>query len=250
MAKAKIKSRQQRKKLRSKTSPRAKTRRPRHAAVDNTRNAEETKKAILHAAVAQFAEQGFRRSAIRDIARRAGKNSALVRYYFGSKRRLYAEVLAFSARALSEHRLHALDEIEAKMPGQPVPLETIVRMFVAPFPAAAANDKSIPALYVRQMARFVAEPMDPELVAVVRAQIEPIQRRFAQAVARSLPSARPHTVWYRFCSLIVVTAFIPPHIGYFNEVARNHFGAAAGAREDIWDHLVAGYCDMFRAAAA
>lgn len=214
---------------------------------DRTRSAELTKQVILHAATGQFAEHGYRRAAIRDIAKSAGKNSALVRYYFGSKRRLYAEVLAFSARALSEHRLRALDEIEAKMGGKPVPLETVVRMFVAPFPAAAANVKSVPALYVRQMARFVSEPMDPELVAVVRAQIEPIQRRFAQAVARSVPSALPKSIWYRFCSLIVVTAFIPPHIGYFDDVARKHFGAGKG--DDIWDHLVAGFCDMFRAAA-
>jgi AcrR family transcriptional regulator len=55
---------------------------------------------LLEAAILCFAEQGFDATGIRDIARRAKANSALVQYHFGGKTGLYAEALRhiFSSR--------------------------------------------------------------------------------------------------------------------------------------------------------
>jgi AcrR family transcriptional regulator len=49
--------------------------------------------AILDAARAQFAEQGFEGATMRGIARDAGVDPALVSYYFGSKSGLFVESL-------------------------------------------------------------------------------------------------------------------------------------------------------------
>ena len=211
------------------------------------RNTERTRKSILMAAVDQFAEKGFRHTSIRDIARRANKNSALVRYYFGSKRRLYAEVIADSIQSITETALRALDAIEAKKGRQPPQIETIVRMYVAPFRIVAKNAKSGMPLHLRQLARFVSDPLDADLLAEVRAKIELVQRRFAQAIAQALPNVAPHCVWYRLAILIAITAYLPRYAGYFDEIARSHF--AAPAEDDIWDHMVAASCDMFRGLA-
>jgi AcrR family transcriptional regulator len=48
---------------------------------------------LLEAAILCFAEKGFDATGIRDIARRAKANSALVQYHFGGKTGIYAEAL-------------------------------------------------------------------------------------------------------------------------------------------------------------
>jgi AcrR family transcriptional regulator len=52
-----------------------------------------TKERLLGAATMLFAERGFHGTTVRDIAERAGVNVAAGNYHFGSKKRLYLEVL-------------------------------------------------------------------------------------------------------------------------------------------------------------
>jgi TetR/AcrR family transcriptional regulator, regulator of cefoperazone and chloramphenicol sensitivity len=50
---------------------------------------------ILEAAGEIFAEQGFRKTTVRDICKRSGVNLAAINYYFGDKERLYLAVLKY-----------------------------------------------------------------------------------------------------------------------------------------------------------
>ncbi|MDT8912144.1 TetR family transcriptional regulator [Amycolatopsis sp. PS_44_ISF1] len=58
------------------------------------RDAAATKAALLDAAEELFAERGFDRTTVRDIAKRAGANQALLFRYFGSKEALFGIVMA------------------------------------------------------------------------------------------------------------------------------------------------------------
>jgi AcrR family transcriptional regulator len=60
------------------------------------RNAEATRAAILEAAKAQFALLGYDCAVLRDIARGAGVDVALVKRYFGGKEALFVEALRAS----------------------------------------------------------------------------------------------------------------------------------------------------------
>lgn len=60
------------------------------------RDAEATRAAILEAAKAQFARLGYDCTALRDIAREAGSDVALVKRYFGGKEGLFTEALKAS----------------------------------------------------------------------------------------------------------------------------------------------------------
>jgi AcrR family transcriptional regulator len=64
------------------------------------RDAAATRAALLEAAVDLFADRGFDRTTVRDIAARAGVNQALLFRYFGSKDELFAAVLAEQSRQL------------------------------------------------------------------------------------------------------------------------------------------------------
>jgi AcrR family transcriptional regulator len=58
------------------------------------RDATATRQALLDAATELFAERGYDRTTVRDIATRAGVNQALLFRYFGSKEAVFAEVAA------------------------------------------------------------------------------------------------------------------------------------------------------------
>jgi AcrR family transcriptional regulator len=58
------------------------------------RDAAATRQALLDAAIELFAERGYGRTTVRDIATRAGVNQALLFRYFGSKEALFAAATA------------------------------------------------------------------------------------------------------------------------------------------------------------
>ena len=63
-----------------------------------TAKSQRTKAAILKAAQELFAEQGYERATVRDIAGRAAIDPAMVIRYFGSKEGLFARATAFDLR--------------------------------------------------------------------------------------------------------------------------------------------------------
>ncbi|OKI01331.1 TetR family transcriptional regulator [Streptomyces sp. CB02923] len=63
------------------------------------RGAQGTRQLLLEAAAALFAERGYERATVRDIAERAGVNQALLFRYFGSKKALFGEVVALDGQA-------------------------------------------------------------------------------------------------------------------------------------------------------
>ncbi|MBU6409617.1 MAG: CerR family C-terminal domain-containing protein [Verrucomicrobia bacterium] len=67
---------------------------------------DETRRQLLEAAGAVFAQTGFRRATVREICRRAGANVAAVNYHFGGKKTLYSQVLVHAHRkALQKYPL-------------------------------------------------------------------------------------------------------------------------------------------------
>ncbi|GAA2335897.1 TetR/AcrR family transcriptional regulator [Streptomyces cuspidosporus] len=80
------------------------------------RDAQGTRLRLLEAASALFAERGYERATVRDIADRAGVNQALLFRYFGSKRALFGEVVAHDGEEQLRHT--APDELlEAALRG-------------------------------------------------------------------------------------------------------------------------------------
>ncbi|MET9800264.1 TetR family transcriptional regulator [Streptomyces sp. NPDC006368] len=98
-----------------------------------------TRERLLSAASALFAERGYERATVRDIAARAGVNQALLFRHFGSKQALFGEVIAQSgheqlrstpARELVEAVLRSLMQPAAsagERSGADRSLETLLR---------------------------------------------------------------------------------------------------------------------------
>jgi TetR/AcrR family transcriptional regulator len=65
-----------------------------------TQASQSTRERILLAAHLVFAEKGFRAATVFDIVSQAGTNQASINYHFGSKEKLYHEVLRYSFRRM------------------------------------------------------------------------------------------------------------------------------------------------------
>jgi AcrR family transcriptional regulator len=76
-----------------------------------------TRAAILDAAEELFARQGFRTTTIKQIAARAGINSALLYYYFANKETLYRETLRRLVETLAERASAELGDAETPEDG-------------------------------------------------------------------------------------------------------------------------------------
>lgn len=87
---------------------------------------EDTRHAILRAAIEEFAELGEAGARTEAIAKAAGVNKALIHYYFGTKEALYGEVLEQVYKGQLEAYLGGLK-------GSGTPGERLLRHFLAHF---------------------------------------------------------------------------------------------------------------------
>ena len=103
--------------------PKPAARKKRSSSPDNTRDK------ILDAAEALFGERTFDTVSLRDITQRANVTLALASYHFGTKDRLYSDVVARRAMVLGEMRRERLAELEAE--GR-LTTESIIEAFFRP----------------------------------------------------------------------------------------------------------------------
>ena len=150
---------------------------------------------ILDAAGPAFAERGFRQTTVRDICRRARVNVAAINYYYGDKRRLYAE-------AFRHGRLSALLRFPPNRGLGPHPssderLYAFVHSFLSRFLAAGQ-----PEWYGKLCAREMAEPsgvLDELVKEMVRPMFEHLRRIIRNLMGRGATDEQ-----VRLCALSVV----------------------------------------------
>ena len=76
---------------------------------------EATRRALIEAAIAEFARDGFHAASNREIARTANANQALIGYHFGGKEGLYHAVFRFIAEQIQARVGSAVIPIEAHL---------------------------------------------------------------------------------------------------------------------------------------
>jgi len=72
-----------------------------------------TRRALIEAAITEFARDGFHAASTREIARSSGANQALIGYHFGGKEGLYLAVFQFIAEQIQARVGSAVVPIEA-----------------------------------------------------------------------------------------------------------------------------------------
>ena len=124
------------------------------------RDAAATRAAILEAAQSQFAQAGYDRAALRDIAAEAGADVSLIKRYFGGKEGLFTEALKASMpsdRLPDWNRATFPRDVATMMAGAPHEGRTHAFQFLL---RAATSPTTAPLLNVAVQERFLAPIRD------------------------------------------------------------------------------------------
>jgi len=158
----------------------------------------ETRDAIMNAAEDLFSKHGFYGVTIREVAREAGVDTALVHYYFGAKKELFDSVFNRRAEVWNSERVAAMDRY-AEATGPAMTLEGLLEAFLRPpfqwslkggpgwkhYAALVAQTNAQPAFGGETMARY----------------FDPAIRRLLELVKRIMPEARDEQLYWAWHNL-------------------------------------------------
>jgi AcrR family transcriptional regulator len=158
-----------------------------------------TQARILDAAEELFSHHGIYGVSIRDIADRAGVDTALLHYHFANKDGIYEAVLQRRAGDVNEARRQSLDEYARKSGGKPS-IEGIVRAYVQPvFERLCEGGRGF-----NNYAALIALANNSELWGggTVKEYFDPAVQRLIDLLRLALPKAREEDLYwgYQFIS--------------------------------------------------
>ena len=160
---------------------------------------------ILDAAEELFAKHGIYGVTMREIAELANVDTALLHYYFESKRGVFEAVFARRADILNSERLLEMDRYEAEV-GDNVSVEGIIAAYLRPM----FNLNRQGGQGWRNFCAFVTHLESTELAEVFAKKFEPVLKRFIGLLHRALPDAAEADLFWSYHlfsgSLMIVNA--------------------------------------------
>ena len=158
----------------------------------------DTRESILDAAEDLFSKHGFYGVTIREVAREAGVDTALVHYYFGAKRDLFDAVFLRRAEVWNNERVDAINRYALTNAGT-MTLEGLLRAFLEPpfqwslkggpgwkhYAALVAQTNANPTFGGETMARY----------------FDPAIRRLIELIGQVLPQARDVDLYWGYHNL-------------------------------------------------
>ena len=150
---------------------------------------------VLDVAEELFAKHGFDGVSTRVIARRAGATSAMIHYYFDSKRALFDAVVARRADVLNEERVTALDNYEARA-GDAVTVEGALEAFLGPVLAKLESGGEGWRHYLSLIAQVGNNhEWGGE---VMNRSFDPVVQRLIEVIKKALPSAKDADLYWAY----------------------------------------------------
>jgi AcrR family transcriptional regulator len=161
-------------------------------------HAGETRDLILDAAEDLFSKHGFYGVTIREVAREAGVDTALVHYYFGAKRELFDAVFLRRAQVWNDERVAAIDRY-AEAAGEAMTLEGLLEAFLRPPFEWSLKGGPGWKHYAALVAQTNANPMFGG--EIMTRYFDPTARRLIELIKRVLPDAREEDLYWGYHNL-------------------------------------------------
>jgi AcrR family transcriptional regulator len=169
----------------------------------------DSREKLLAAALHLFATHGVDRVSVRDIARAAGVNSALVGYYFRGKQGLLSQLYRRHCEPMNAERIRLLESFSRG--GKTPPLEKVLEAFVRPA-LAITKDRNGLSEFTRLRALLAAERSEI-LESLVAENFDRSSSIFLNAIHRCLPRLAYEDVLWRFHFLLGTVNYtaVGPH---------------------------------------
>lgn len=180
-----------------------------------------TKNAILDAAEALFAENGFTHTSMRAITGKAEVNLAAVNYHFGSKLALMEALLKRRVKPMNEERLLRLEQLKAEHQPEGVPLEILIHAFAAPALELSRDTVHGGATFVRLLGRTYTEPLE-NIHDLLRSLYQGVIRAYKPAFAAVLPQIEPKELGWRLHFLVGLLAYLMAGTDTIRMIASSH----------------------------
>ena len=155
---------------------------------------------LLRTAEKLFAARGITNVSLREVSRKAGANTALLHYHFGSKLKFYEALVQRCLKPVNDERLRLLDECEVRSSAKALKLEEVIHAWVAPT-LMRESATGEPALLIRLYGDIVAQT-DPVFQKAQIPYSKETVRRFVLAFERALPDLDSLEVHLRFYYLV------------------------------------------------
>lgn len=203
----------------------------------------DTSAAILDAAEDLFSKHGFYGVTIREVAREAGVDTALVHYYFGSKRELFDAVFLRRAEVWNSERVEAVNRYAREAGPGGMTLEGLLEAFLRPpfqwslkggpgwkhYSALVAQTNANPTFGGETMARY----------------FDPAIRRLIELIKQVMPDAREVDLYWAYHML---SGALTLTLGETGRLDRLSGGLArSGDLESACDYMVRFAAAGFRA---
>jgi AcrR family transcriptional regulator len=161
-----------------------------------SRPAQDTRRRILDAAEKLFADRGFHGVSVREIAREAGVDVALVSYHCGRKHDLFETVFLRRAELLNRERREMLAACrQAAAPGPP-DLEAVIDAFTHPLLNRSARGGPG---WKRYFALVAQVNNSPELAPIGMTKFfDPVVQEFIAALREALPEAAEEDIYWSY----------------------------------------------------
>ena len=153
--------------------------------------ASDTRERILNAAEDHFSRHGFWGVTIREVAEQAKVDTALLHYYFDTKRGLFDEVFTRRAEIMNRERIDSIDAYE-KAAGDAITVEGVINAFLEPtLVRAAAGDPQWHSYFalvaqVNNTPAWGGETMGRTFDAVIHRLIDALRKALPEANEKDL----------------------------------------------------------------
>ncbi|MCC5861411.1 MAG: TetR family transcriptional regulator [Gammaproteobacteria bacterium] len=161
-----------------------------------SRSTQTTRERILDAAEKLFADRGFHGVSVREIAREAGVDVALVNYHCGRKSDLFETVFLRRAETLNSERLAMLKACRDAAAPAPPALEDIIDAFTHPLLNRSAHGGPG---WKRYFALVAQVNNSPELAPIgMTKYFDPLVQEFIAALREALPEAAEEDIFWSY----------------------------------------------------
>jgi len=158
----------------------------------------DTSETILDVAEDLFSKHGFYGVTIREVAREAGVDTALVHYYFGAKRDLFDAVFLRRAEILNSDRLAALDRYEREA-GDAMTPEGVIEAFLRPTLEWAEKGGPGWKHYFALVSQANANPVWGG--ETMTRYFDPVIHRLVELLKKAIPGARDEDLYWAYHNL-------------------------------------------------